>query len=49
LLLVALAGVYFLVVTPLVDLYAERQAVLENRRMLLLACKLSPRNYPDCA
>ena len=35
LLLVALAGVYFLVVTPLVDLYAERQAVLENRRMLL--------------
>ena len=34
-LLVALAGVYFLVVTPLVDLYAERQSVLENRRMLL--------------
>jgi len=35
LLLVALAGVYFLVVAPLVDLYAERQSVLENRRMLL--------------
>ena len=35
LLLVALAGVYLLVVSPLLGLYAERAAVLENRRMLL--------------
>ena len=35
LLLVALAGVYLLVVSPLLGLYVERGAVLENRRMLL--------------
>ncbi|MBV8935375.1 MAG: general secretion pathway protein GspM [Alphaproteobacteria bacterium] len=35
LLLLALAGVYLLVVSPLQSLYAERAAVLENRRMLL--------------
>ncbi len=35
LLLVALGGVYLLVVSPLLGLYAERAAVLENRRMLV--------------
>jgi general secretion pathway protein M len=35
LLFVALGGVYFLVVSPLLGLYGERGAVLENRRMLL--------------
>jgi general secretion pathway protein M len=35
LLFVALGGVYFLVVSPLLGLYAERAAVLENRRMLV--------------
>ena len=34
LLFVALGGVYLLVVSPLLGLYAERAAVLENRRML---------------
>ena len=31
----ALGGAYLLVVSPLLDLYAERAAVLENKRMLL--------------
>src|SRR5947207_14116782 len=35
LLLVALGGVYLLVVSPLLGLYAERAAVLQNRRMLV--------------
>jgi len=35
LLLVALAGGYLLVVSPIIGLYAERAAVLENRQMLL--------------
>lgn len=35
LLLLALSGVYLVVVGPLLDLYAQRAAVLENRRMLL--------------
>jgi len=35
LLLVALGGVYLLIVSPLLGLYAERAAVLENRRMLV--------------
>ena len=35
LLLVALGGVYLLVVSPLLGLYVERAAVLENRRMLV--------------
>jgi len=35
LLFVALGGDYFLVVSPLLGVYAERAAVLENRRMLL--------------
>jgi general secretion pathway protein M len=35
LLFVALGGVYFVAVSPLLELYAERAAVLENRRMLV--------------
>jgi general secretion pathway protein M len=32
---IALAGVYLLVVSPLLDFYADRAAVIENRRILL--------------
>jgi type II secretory pathway component PulM len=35
LLFVALGGVYFVAVSPLLALYDERAAVLENRRMLV--------------
>ena len=35
LLAIALAGVYLLVVSPLLDLYAQRTTAIENRRMLL--------------
>jgi general secretion pathway protein M len=35
LLLIALGGAYLLVVAPVADLYAERQAGLEDRRMVL--------------
>lgn len=35
LLFIALAGVYLVVVSPILDLYSERAAVLENRRLLL--------------
>jgi general secretion pathway protein M len=35
LLVLALGGVYLLVVAPVADLYAERQAGLEDRRMVL--------------
>jgi hypothetical protein len=34
LLLIALGAVYFLIVSPLLELYAERAAVLENQRAL---------------
>ncbi len=44
--LIALVGVYFLVVTPLVDLYAERQSVLANRRMLLPRLKAAAEELP---
>jgi hypothetical protein len=33
--LLALGGAYFLVIAPVADLYAERQAHLEDRRMVL--------------
>jgi general secretion pathway protein M len=46
LMLIALASVYFLVVSPLVNLYAERQSVLENRRMLLPRLKASAEELP---
>ena len=45
--LIALGGTYFLVVTPLLDLYAERQAVLENRRMLLPRLKAAADELPE--
>jgi hypothetical protein len=35
LLLLAFVGVYLLMVAPLLDLYAERAAAIDNRRMLL--------------
>jgi len=44
--LMALLGVYFLVVTPLVDFYAERQSDLENRRMLLPRLKIAAQELP---
>jgi hypothetical protein len=47
LMLIALAGVYFLVVTPLVDLYAGRQSVLENRRTLLPRLKAAAQELPE--
>jgi hypothetical protein len=47
LLLIAVAGVYFLVVTPLVDLYAGRQSVLENRRTLLPRLKVAAQELPE--
>ena len=46
LVLIALGGVYLLVVTPLLDLYAERQAVLESRRMLLPRLKAAADELP---
>lgn len=46
LLLIALVGVYFLVVTPLVDLYAGRQSVLENRRTLLPRLQVTAQELP---
>ena len=45
-LLIALAAVYFLVVTPLMDLYAERHSVLENRRMLLPRLQVAAEELP---
>ena len=46
LLLIALAGVYLLIVTPLVDLYAGRQSVLENRRTLLPRLNVAAEELP---
>lgn len=46
LLLIALASVYLLVVAPLVNFYAERQSVLENRRMLLPRLKAAAEELP---
>jgi general secretion pathway protein M len=44
--MIALVGAYFLIVAPLVDLYAERQSVLENRRMLLPRLKVAAEELP---
>ena len=45
-----LAGVYLLVVAPLLDLYAERAAAVETRRMLLPRLERRRRtNCPGCA
>jgi general secretion pathway protein M len=46
LMLTALASVYLLVVLPLVNLYAERQSALENRRMLLPRLKAAAEELP---
>ncbi len=46
LMLIALASVYLLAIVPLVNLYAERQSVLENRLMLLPRLKASAEELP---
>jgi general secretion pathway protein M len=46
LLLITLVGVYLLVVIPLLDFYAERHAVLENRRILLPRLKAAAEELP---
>jgi type II secretory pathway component PulM len=45
LMLIAVASVY-LVVVPLMNLYAERQSVLENRRMLLSRLRAAAEELP---
>jgi len=47
LMLVALAGVYLLAVAPVIELYAGRAAVLENRRMLLPRLQAAADELPD--
>ena len=47
LLLVALGGVYLLVVSPLLGLYVERAAVLENRRMLVPRLRAAADELPS--
>jgi general secretion pathway protein M len=46
LMLIALASVYLVVVVPLVNFYAGRQSVLENRRMLLPRLKAAAEELP---
>ena len=45
-LLAVLGGVYLLVASPLLGLYAERAAVLENRRMLLPRLRAAAEELP---
>jgi general secretion pathway protein M len=45
--LLALSAAYLLVAAPLVDLYTERQSVLENRRMLLPRLKAAADELPE--
>jgi len=47
LLLVVLGGVYLVVATPLLELYAGRAAVLENRRMLVPRLKAAADELPE--
>jgi hypothetical protein len=47
LLLLALAGIYLLVVSPLLDLYAARAAVLEDRQMLLPRLRAAADELPE--
>jgi len=47
LLLVALGGVYLMVVSPLLGLYAERAVVLENRRMLVPRLRAAADELPS--
>jgi hypothetical protein len=44
---VALGGLYLLVVAPLLDLYGQRAAVLENRRMLLPRLNAAVEELPE--
>ena len=44
--LVVLGGVYLLAVAPLLDLYAGRQAVVENRRMLVPRLRAAAEELP---
>jgi hypothetical protein len=46
LLFIAAGGVYLSVVAPLVDLYTERAAVLDNRRMLLPRLRAAADDLP---
>jgi general secretion pathway protein M len=46
LVLLALGGVYLLVVAPLLDLYSQRAAVLENRRVLVPRLKAAAEELP---
>jgi hypothetical protein len=43
----ALGAVYLLVVAPIIELYAERAAVLENRHMLLPRLQAAADELPD--
>ncbi|MBV8088498.1 MAG: type II secretion system protein M [Alphaproteobacteria bacterium] len=47
LLLISLAGFYLLAINPLLDFYAQRQAVLEQRRMLLPHLKAAAEELPE--
>jgi len=47
LLAIALAGVYLLVVSPLLDLYAQRTTAIENRLMLLPRLHAAADELPD--
>lgn len=46
LLLISLAGFYLLAIDPLLDFYAQRQAVLEQRRMLFPHLKAAAEELP---
>ena len=46
LLLVVLGAVYLVVAAPLIELYASREAVLENRRMLVPRLKAAADELP---
>ena len=47
LLLTLLGGVYLLAINPILDFYAQRQAVLEQRRMLLPRLKAAAEELPE--
>jgi general secretion pathway protein M len=45
--LIALGGVYLLAVSPLLDLYSARAAVLDNKRLLLPRLRAAADELPD--
>jgi general secretion pathway protein M len=47
LLLVVLGGVYFVVAAPLLELYAGREAIVENKRMLVPRLKAAAAELPE--